>query len=130
MSDDLIARAKASSEGFVVPEHWGEAVELEEGGGVFVGRYRGVETDSRGEPVYLFWDEENKLRFFWSAYRLRQGVEREKPALGDTVGVFRDDNYETKYDDPGEPTGIAYGVASEKNDAPLPETNDDDDLPF
>ena len=41
MSEDLIARAKASSEGFVIPETWGEVVELEEGGGVFVGRFRG-----------------------------------------------------------------------------------------
>jgi hypothetical protein len=127
--DDLVARAKASSEGFVVPESWGEAVELDEGGGVFVGRYRGVETDTRGESIYLFWDEENKPRFFWHAYRLKLGMEREKPTLGDIVCVFRDDNYETRYDDPGEPTGIAYGVASETNDAPLPGA-DDDDTPF
>ena len=29
MSDDLIARAKENSEGFVVPDHWGDVVELE-----------------------------------------------------------------------------------------------------
>jgi hypothetical protein len=136
MSDDLIARAKAASEGFVVPESWGEAVELEEGGGVFIGRYRGVESSSRG-PVYLFWDEGQQPRFFWPAYRLKLGMDRESPSLGDTVCVYRDANYETQYDDPGEASGLAYGVAVESNDAPLPETPAtgdepaaDDDLPF
>jgi hypothetical protein len=130
--DDLIARAKASSEGVVVPASWGDVVELEEGGS-FVGRYRGVETDSRDHPIYLFWDEESKPCFFWSAYRLKQGMEREKPTLGDTVCVVRNANYETKYDDPGEPTGKAYGVASEASNEPLqetPATADDDDVPF
>ena len=51
-SDDLIARAKESAAGFVVPDHWGEVVELEEGEGVFLGRYRGQEEDSRGAPVF------------------------------------------------------------------------------
>lgn len=137
MSEDLVARAKAASEGFVVPASWGEVVELEEGGGVFVGRYRGQEEDARGKPVYLFWDEANEPRFFWHAYRLEQGMVREDPSLGDTVCVFRDENYTTRFDDEGEASGIAYGVAVEPNDAPLPETPStadepaaDGDIPF
>ena len=46
-------------------------------------------------------------------------------------------NYKTQYDDDGEASGLAYGVAVEKNDAPLPElpsTADqpaaNDDIPF
>ena len=129
--DDLIDRAKASSEGFVVPDGWGEVVELEEGGGVFVGRFRGQEEDSRGEPIYLFWDTQGEPRFFWSSYRFKQGMERENPSVGDTVAIVRDANYETRYDDPGEATGLAYGVASESNKEPLPgTTTTDSGIPF
>ena len=73
MSDDLIARAKAASEGVVIPENWGEVVELEEGGGTFVGRYRGREEDTRGNPVYLFWDEDDDPRFLLERVAARAG---------------------------------------------------------
>jgi hypothetical protein len=125
--DDLIARAKASSEGFVVPDNWGEVVELEEGGGVFVGRFRGTDTDSRGDTVVLAWDEDGAERFFWPAYRLTQGIERAAPTIGDTICVYRGDNYQTRYDDPGETSGLAYGVETEPCSDPLP---DDDGVPF
>jgi len=137
MSDDLIARAKAASEGYVVPETWGKVVEIEEGAS-FIGRFRGQEEDARGEPIFLFWDEDDEPRFFWSSYRLRQGMEREQPKIGDTVAVFRDENYTTRYDDEGEASGLAYGVAVDENNSPLPETTSstadepaaDDDIPY
>jgi hypothetical protein len=118
--DDLRARAQADAQGFVVPDSWGEAIELEPGES-FVGRFRGRERDSRGHPTYLFWSEAGELCFFWSAYRLEQGMRRERPAVGATVCIVRDTNYATRFDDPGEPTGKSYGVASEPNNEPLPE---------
>jgi hypothetical protein len=136
--DDLRRRAQEAAQGTTVPEEWGTAVSLEEDD-EFVGRYRGRDTDQRGNAIYLFWDEDGEPRFFWHAYRLEQGMESEKPAVGDTVLVFRGENYKTRFDEPGEASGIAYGVAVERNEAPLPEgatsepspaAEDDDGIPF
>jgi hypothetical protein len=118
--NELIGRARARTVGFVVPEHWGDAVELTEGEGVFIGRYRGQEVDSRGSTIYLFWDEDDQPRFFWSAWRLRQEMERAAPSIGATVCVVRGPNYQTRFDDDGESSGLAYGVESESNRDPLP----------
>jgi hypothetical protein len=128
-SDDLLSRAKADAGGFTVPDHWGEVVELEPGES-FVGRFRGREKDSRGNPVYLAWNADDARVFFWPAYRLDQGMQRERPAVGATICVVRDSNYATKFDSPDEPTGKAIGVASEPNDAPLPESPAKSEYPF
>jgi hypothetical protein len=131
---DLIARAKANTEGVVVPESWGEVVELEEDVGIFIGRFRGQDTDNRGNPVFLFWDEDHSLRFLWPAYRLTQEMEKAQPNLGDTVCIARGANYKTRFDEAGDATGKAYGVSVEPNDEPLPGRDDDeadpDGLPF
>ena len=54
-------------------------------------------------------------------------MEREEPSIGATVCIYRDGNYTTQHDDPGEASGLAYGVAVEANDAPLPA---DDGIPY
>jgi hypothetical protein len=137
--DELRRRARENAQKTPLPEEWGTAVSLEVDD-EFEGRYRGRDTDQRGNPVYLFWDEDGELRFFWHAYRLEQGMDNEKPEVGDTVFVFRDENYETRFDKTGEASGIAYGVAVERNEAPLPDaaaskpepgpSEDGDDIPF
>jgi hypothetical protein len=132
MSDDLIARAKAASEGAVLPDEWGKLIELLEDGDAFVGRYRGTDSaDGFKSSAYLFWDEDDELRFLWSCYRLDQEFEREPASLGDTVAIFRGQNYWTRFDDAGEATGLSYGIAVEKNAAPLPvRPEPDGDIPF
>lgn len=131
--DDLLARARESSEGAVVPADWGEVVELEEDGGEFYGRYRGTAADPAFKSaVVLLWDEDGGERFMWTNVRLDRELERESPAIGATIAIFRGPNYETKHDraEGGEPTGLGLGVACEQNDAPLPGADDGDDIPF
>ena len=57
----------------------------------------------------------------------RRGFDRDKPNVGDEVAIFRDENYETKYDAPGEASGLAYGVAFRPCSDPLPTEGGDDD---
>jgi hypothetical protein len=140
--DELLARAKESSEGPVVPDCWGEVVEMEVGDH-FVGRYRGTDTaEGFRSAAYLFWDSDNALRFIFACARLDKEFTRESPAIGTTVAIFRSENYESKYDraEGREPTGLAYGVATEPSDDPLPSEEVDnpalgqpkagDELPF
>jgi hypothetical protein len=116
--DDLRRRARENAQGTPIPEEWGTSVSLEVGD-EFIGRCRGKDVDQREKPIYLFWDDDEEPRFFWHSYRLEQGMEREGWSIGDGALIFRTDNYETRYDKPGEPTGLAYGVAIERNDEPL-----------
>jgi hypothetical protein len=101
-----------------------------EPGESFLGRYRGEDTDSRGNSIPLFWDEAGEPCFFWSAYRLSQAMEREQPAIGATCCVVREDNFKTRFDLDDEPTGKSYGVASKPNDDPLPESPAKSEAPF
>jgi hypothetical protein len=129
----LLARAKESSEGAVVPAEWGEVVELEEDCGEFFGRYRGTAADSAFKSaVILLWDEDNAERFIWTCARLDKELERVSPAIGATIAIFRGPNYESKHDkaEGREPTGLGYGVACESNDAPIPGADADDGIPF
>ncbi len=121
MSDDLIARAKASSEGFVVPETWGEVVELEEGGGVFVGRYRGQE-DGRARRARLPVLGRGRRAALLPARVPAEAGDgaREAVARRHRLRLPRRELRDAVRR-PGEATGIAYGVAVEPNDAPLPE---------
>ena len=97
MSDDLIARAQANSEGVVVPEEWGRLIEVEVGEH-FAGRHRGHD-DGGKSGAWLAWDEDDEPRFSsWGSYRLDREYERESPTLGDTVVIYRNENYETSYD--------------------------------
>jgi hypothetical protein len=132
--DELIARARTRSEGssFDIPASWGESIDVDENES-FVGRYRGRTEGPRGEAIFLFWDEEEQLRFSWHRFRLEQEMERLSPTVGDTVVIFRGENYKTRFDDDGEASGYAFGVETEPNSAPLPngsEGTDDDELPF
>ncbi|MGH3085098.1 MAG: hypothetical protein ACRDNP_13810 [Gaiellaceae bacterium] len=129
MSEDLIARAKASSEGFVVPETWGEVVELEEDGGVFVGRYRGQETDTRSESIYLFWGEDDEPRFFWHAYRLKQGMEAREPGARRHGVRLPRRELRDEVRRPGRALGHLLRRGAETNAAPLPEMPSTDDGP-
>jgi hypothetical protein len=127
--DDLLARAKAHSEsaGAADPS-WGEAIELEEDGGTFVGRFRGQAEDARGKPIYLYWDEDAEPRFMWHRYRLEQEMLRVKPAVGDRVALYRGPDYPTKDGN----FGHAIGVETEPCADPLPAdvADDDDGFPF
>ena len=129
MSDDLIARAKAASEGFVVPETWGEVVEIEEGGGVFVGRFRGQETTPRRAHLPVL-GRGRRAALLLELVSAQAGDGARPARVGDTVCVYRDAELRDEYDDPGEASGIAYGVAVEPNDAPLPEAAAVDEVPF
>jgi hypothetical protein len=126
MGDDLHGRARESAKGFVVPDEWGEQVQLEVGG-YFDGRHRGW-SDEGKSGAWLLWDGDGEPCFIWSNFRLRQAYEREKPNVGDRVVVFRDENYHTQYDEPGEATGLGYGAACEPCGDPLPDFGDG--IPF
>jgi hypothetical protein len=75
----------------------------------------------------------------------RARADREDPAVGATVVIYRGDNYKTQYDDELEKSGQSYGVTVEPNDDPLPggqpsaaasprkgsgQLGDDEDMPF
>ena len=135
MSDDLIARAQADSEGVVVPEEWGRLIEVEVGEHFAgpsprprrrrqVGRVAGLGRGRRA-PVHL-------------ALLVDREYERESPTLGDTVvrspTATRTTRPRTIAPKAGRRPGLGYGLATEPNDARLPEVDaepeSDDDLPF
>jgi hypothetical protein len=131
MSDDLHNRAKESAKGFVVPDEWGEQVQLEVGE-FFDGRHRGF-ADGGKSGAWLLWGDNGELLFIWNAYRLQQGYDRENPSIGDRVVIFRDEDYRTQYDAEGEASGLGYGVATKPCSDPLPEggaSEADDGIPF
>jgi hypothetical protein len=130
VSDGLHDRARESAKGFVVPDEWGEQIQLEVGE-FFDGRHRGW-SDEGKSGAWLLWDGEDEPCFFWGCFRLRQAYEREKPNIGDRVSIFRDENYRTSHDDEGEASGLGYGVACEPCADPLPEGGapDDHGIPF
>jgi hypothetical protein len=127
-SDDLRRRAKQNANSGGVPESAGELVELEVGDD-FVGRHRGSGPNwGKGKyGAWLTWDEDGKPRFIWGCYRLNEEYEREQPAVGDRIVIHRSANYSSQYDEPGEATGLTYGLAKGPCDEPLPDT---DEIPF
>ena len=133
--DDLIARAKTRAESPATPEEWGYRVTLDEGES-FVGRWRGrtVDEDNENRSIYLFWDESGEQCFSRQYASLERELDRENPADGATVVVYRADNYKTQHDDEGEASGQSYGVTTEPNDNPLPgaaaAAADDEDFPY
>jgi hypothetical protein len=131
MSDDLHNRARESAKGFVVPDEFGEQVEIQVGE-FFEGRHRGFGEGGK-QGAWLAWDADDQPVFLWNCYRLQQGYDRESPSIGDRVVIFRDDDYHTQYDEPDEATGLGYGVACEPCSDPLPENGApevDDGIPF
>jgi hypothetical protein len=125
--DDLRDRAEKNAQGFVVPDGWGEEIELEVGDH-FEGRYRGHSDEGRSGG-WLLWDTDGELRFIWGNYRLDQGFENVN--VGDRVVIFRAENYHTRFDDEGDATGLGHGVAAEPCGDPLPGASPaGDDIPF
>lgn len=124
-TDDLRRRAAASAKGGAAPAEWGDEVRLEVGD-FFEGRFRG-HAEGGKSGAWLFWDAAGQLVFLWGCARLDSGFEREQPNVGDSVAVFRDENYKTRYDDEGEASGLGYGVATRPCSDPLP---DADGIPF
>jgi hypothetical protein len=117
--DELIAKAQERAEGSVLPDDWGTILELDEGGGTFVGRYVAETIDERWDPprkVYLFVDEQGSRCYMPGRFRLEQEMSRVEP--GATVAIYRGPDAETKAGN----TVHTYGVVSTGSDA--------DDLPF
>src|SRR5262245_39891372 len=129
--DELHNRARESAKGFVVPDEWGEQIQLEVGE-FFDGRHRGFAEGSKS-GAWLLWGENDEALFIWNAYRLQQAYDKENPSIGDRVVIFRDEDYRTQYDAEGEASGLGYGVACESCSDPLPGSGvpeDDDGIPF
>jgi hypothetical protein len=119
--DDLISRARERAEAPPIPEEWGYRIALEEGES-FVGRWRDRTVDEDNDrPIYLFWDESGEPCFSRHYASLERELNREDPAVGATVVIYRGDNYKTQYDDEAEKSGQSYGVTVEPNDDPLPD---------
>lgn len=133
--DELIARAKERAEGTPTPEEWGYRITLEEGES-FVGSWkdRTVDEDHDDRPVYLFLDEAGEDCFSRHYASLERELTREDPAPGDTVVIYRAENYKTRFDDEGEASGQSYGVTTEPKGDPPPgapaAAADDENFPY
>jgi hypothetical protein len=121
--ENLVARAKERAEASPLPEGWGYRIQLEEGDS-FVGRWRSDAVDEQNDNrrVYLFWDEKGERCFSRHYAALGREIDRAAPKPGDTIVVYRGDNYTGQ-----QGTGYSFGVETEPNEAPLP---DDDEIPF
>ena len=101
---------------------WGYRVALEVGEG-FQGRYRGSEVATGGEygdqTLFLFWDQNAQTCYMRGHASLVRKMESASPGIGDSIFVFRHDDYQSQGG-----TGYAYGVAAEPNEEPLPEGDD------
>lgn len=103
---------------------WGYrvALEIDEG---FYGRYRGETLATGGDygdqRLFLFWDRDGAECYMRGHASLVRKIESAAPAIGDTIGVRRADDYQSAGG-----TGYTYGVNSRANDAPIPESPDFD----
>lgn len=126
--NDLIAQAKARAEAGPNPTEWGYRVQLDVGDS-FVGRWRGETTDpdNDGRRIFLLWDADDRPCHSRSYAALAREVDRVEPTVGCTVAIFRADDYLN-----AQGTGYAFGVKTEANGDPLPETDAPaaDDIPF
>lgn len=119
MTETLADRAKRNASEREGGE-WGYRVALEVGE-TFEGRYRGTELATGGDygdqTLYLFWDHDGASCYMRGHASLVRKVESAEPGIGDTVAVFRADDYQSAGG-----TGYTYGIAAEPSDAPLPES--------
>jgi len=134
--DELFEQAKRNADGPPVPDEWGSRVTIEVDDS-FRGHWRGYAVDEQNDdrPVYLLWDTDHALRYHRHYSSLERELKREQPAEGDEIVIFRSENYQTQFDEPGEKTGQSYGVASQPSTEPLPgqtavESAEDDSPPF
>jgi hypothetical protein len=127
--DDLLRRARQNAERGGLPTSAGELIEIQPGG-TFTGRHRGREAEWGKSGAYLVWAEDDEPGYLWGCYTLDQEYEREQPAVGARVAIWRGPNYRTRYDDEGEASGLNYGLACERCDDPLPDADGDDEFPF
>jgi hypothetical protein len=118
--DDLIERARENAEsGGGAPPEWGERIALDIDEAIR-GRHRGHEEGGKS-GAYLLWDTDEEARYIWGCASLDREYDREQPAVGDDVVIARKENYRTQYDAPDDdPSGLSYGVATRKNEGPLP----------
>lgn len=120
-SDELVEQAKRDAEDRA--GGWGMRIQLEVGEH-WAGRYRGDTIASGGDygdqTLFLFWDEGGYEVYMRGHASLVAKMAAAAPQLGDTVVVYRSDDYQSAGG-----TGYAYGVAREPNDAPLPDTPSD-----
>lgn len=115
-------RAGELDEGFEMPAHWGELLELEEDGGEFFGRYLGKDVDKSKDPareVFLFVDEDSVRR--WSRYYFRLGQEMADVGIGDLVAIYRGEDVPFTTKSGEERTTYTFAVVSEPCPDPLPE---------
>jgi hypothetical protein len=125
--DELERRAQGTASGVAVPDEWGSPIVLEVGE-LFRCRFRGFGEGGQS-GAYLFWDMSGELRFIWSNASLRREIDREKPTIGDDVVLARSENYRTQYQGPDEePAGYSFGVATRRNDSPVPATPAEPDV--
>jgi hypothetical protein len=123
--DEMLQAAKQRAgeldEGFEIPAHWGELLELDEDGGEFFGRYLGKDVDKSKDPpreVFLFLDENGER--CWSRYYFRLGQEMADVGIGDLVAIYRgaDVPFTTKSGE--ERTTYRFAVVSQPCADPLP----------
>jgi hypothetical protein len=124
--DEMLLAAKQRvaelGEGFEIPPHWGELLELDEDGGEFFGRYLGKDVDKSKDPareVFLFLDEDGER--CWSRYYFRLGQEMAEVGIGDLVAIYRgaDEAFTTKSGE--ERTAYTFAVVSRPCADPLPD---------
>ena len=119
MTETLADRAKRNASEREGGE-WGYRVALEVGE-TFEGRYRGTELATGGDygdqTLFLFWDRDGASCYMRGHASLVRKVESAEPGIGDTVAVFRADDYQSAGG-----TGYTYGIAAEPCDDPIPDS--------
>src|SRR5262249_22235628 len=125
MTDRLVHLARQRAESSPIPEEWGYRLVLEVGES-FLGRWRGEtvdakNTDDAGNPrrIFLLWDEHGERCFSRFYAALGREIDRAKPGTGDTIVIYRGDDYAG-----AQGTGYTFGVEAESNNAPLPDTDE------
>jgi hypothetical protein len=116
---DLLERARQNEQ--ERGSEWGYRVTLETGEH-FEGRWRGETIATGGDygdqRLFLLWDRDGQECYVRGYAALARKVDDETPGLGASVVIVRGDDYQSAGG-----TGYSFGIASEPNDAPLPEAD-------
>lgn len=123
MTDDLLNRARESEAEKPDNENWGDRVTLEVGE-AFAGRWRGETIATGGDygdqRLFLLWDADLQERYMRGHKALASKIDKASPSIGDSVVIYRGEDYVSSNG-----TGYSYGIATEPNDEPLPDVDDD-----
>lgn len=116
--EQLIAAATERAETTPLPEEWGYRVALEQGDS-FIGRWlrETVDEANNNRRVFLLLDEDDQPCFSRFYAALGREIDQAAPEVGCTIVIVRGDDYIGQ-----QGTGYSFGVATEPNDKPLPET--------